>query len=137
MQNWGRLPAARLSIAVIRADGTKRRTVASGDTAGGNFELQLLLERPTWSPDGRRLALTVRDGLAIVTVGGRLIRTYEVGARDPRGFHPSWSPDGKSIVFVRFDKDLSGSLYALRLSSGATRHLTSESFPLDDEQPDW
>jgi Tol biopolymer transport system component len=131
-------PAYRtVSLAVIKPDGTKRRGVAAVDAAGGGLGEQLLLLRPTWSPDGRRLALAGQGGLEIVTLRGRLVRKYPVGGSDGRGFHPSWSADGKSIAFVRFEDTNSASLYVVTLSSGAVRPLTTVRFPLDDEQPDW
>jgi len=130
----------RVSVSVIRPDGTRRRDwIAIEYAAGGNFQQQVLYGGPTWSPDGRRLALTVRGGLEIVTPAGRLVHVYAVGGSDGRGFHPSWSPDGRSIAFVRFDdpRSVSGSLHVLTLPSGAVRPLTSATFPMDDEQPDW
>lgn len=49
---------------------------------------------PSWSPDGRRLALVEGGWIALVSSrGGRLRRLTRGGA-------PAWAPDGKQLAFV-------------------------------------
>jgi hypothetical protein len=49
---------------------------------------------PSWSPDGRRLAVVHRGWIGLVaSSGGRLRRLAQGGA-------PAWAPDGKQVAFV-------------------------------------
>ena len=49
---------------------------------------------PTWSPDGKRIALVRSGWVAIVSVAKRRLR------RLVRGSSPTWSPDGRRLAFV-------------------------------------
>lgn len=76
---------------------------------------------PRWSPDGRRLAFTTREGrsdrdrldptastveivVMPVTVGGQMVR---VAAQDEEISEVEWSPDGTRLAFVARDRDQS------------------------------
>lgn len=49
---------------------------------------------PTWSPDGRRLAVVHRGWIELLAaVGGRVLRLT-------RGRAPAWAPDGKELAFI-------------------------------------
>jgi TolB protein len=110
--DWGRMPAwspdgtriaygadvrtPDVALWTIGPDGRNARQLyIAPDTAGG-------VDHPTWSPDGREIALTVfRAGPSQVevlnTVTGRTRRLTEAanGAYDP-----AWSPDGTWIAYV-------------------------------------
>ena len=49
---------------------------------------------PSWSPDGRRLAVVRRGWIELVGSGGGRLR------RLARGRAPAWAPDGKELAFV-------------------------------------
>jgi Tol biopolymer transport system component len=70
---------------MVNADGSGLRTVNRG--AFG----------PTWSPDGRLLALSRANGIRVSTADGR--RQWSL----PTGFTPSlqWSPNSRQIAFTR------------------------------------
>ena len=79
-------------IYLINQDG---KTVAQQLTTGGKVRRSGLI----WSPDGKRLAFTDKDGwLYALTVGDKSM--VEV-AKDRRGFMRgySWSPDGNYLAF--------------------------------------
>jgi gamma-glutamyltranspeptidase len=63
-------------------------------------------ERPTWSPDGRRLAFysaTPRAGIYVAPTGG----TYVNAVALRRGV-PSWAPDGRTILIAERSPDEPG-----------------------------
>ena len=83
-----RVSRAEQAIYVVNVDGTGRRRITTGYS-------------PTWSPDGRRIALVVaRVGDAQIYVmnadGSAAMRLT------PSGVHllPAWSPDGRRIAFI-------------------------------------
>jgi hypothetical protein len=49
---------------------------------------------PSWSPDGRRLAVVEDGWIALVSSRGRRLR------RLVRGGAPAWAPDGRELAFV-------------------------------------
>ena len=50
---------------------------------------------PAWSPDGRRIAYTVEEGVVISPVGSTKHRVVAEGA-----YAPSWAPDGKRLAVM-------------------------------------
>jgi hypothetical protein len=49
---------------------------------------------PSWSPDGRRLAVVEGGWIALISSGGGRLR------RLTRGGAPAWAPNGKELAFV-------------------------------------
>ena len=95
------------------------------------------LERPTWSPDGTRVAFVCRwattTDLCIVNRDGTgLVRLTEDAQRDD---HPAWSPDGTRIAFTRYPvgstSDASAEVVLMDL---ATKQITPLTQGLD---PAW
>ena len=85
------------------------------------------LESPVWSPDGRRLAVVENQTMIkIVDLRTQSVQRFAVtddqlGSNDVQTAPTdlAWSPDGHRLAYA-----LDGSLYTLRLSTGATRRLT-------------
>jgi len=100
-----RLDASRaLAVWVMDADGRNARAVTSfADTVGR-------AQWPTWSPDGRRLAVQVgrydrndhsrdRSDIWVIDVASGKGTDLTPGNDPWLDETPSWSPDGKTIVF--------------------------------------
>lgn len=91
---------------------------------------------PAWSPDGRRLALSVHERLRLADAEGRLgepITRWDPGAlvieRDP-----AWSPDGGSLVFAADHGD-GFDLHRVAAGGGRPQRLT---FLTGDQRwPSW
>lgn len=95
--------------------GEPRRLVASDDGVGW----------PSWSPDGRHLAVEVYDGentyIAVVPRTGGVPRrtTHAPGQSWPH----SWTPDGRSVVFAGQRKGI-WNVYSVDVETGQERRLT-------------
>ena len=119
-------------ILVMRSDGSHRRLVARVPLIGSTPGQEYSLQRPSWSPDSKRIAFVGAKGVTTVRSDG----THPVVL--PAGLHPSWSPDGKHLTFMRYDEQSSiGRIYVMDADGKNLRALTSAMFPLDDQQPDW
>lgn len=90
-------PNGNLSLWTMRADGTDRRQLVSGDGAAPT---------PAWSPDGTRILFVqppelFGDGeIHVVRAGGGGAHILVKGS-DGEDFDPAWSPDGRRIAFTR------------------------------------
>jgi Tol biopolymer transport system component len=109
------------SVAVIRP-GTEPLTIPGGESRYDGS--------PSWSPDGRRIALIGDQGggggLYVSKVGAS--RSVQLtpehvfkGSRDDR---PAWSPDGSTIAFAR-NENGSTHLYLIRPDGNGLRQLTA------------
>ncbi len=57
-----------------------------------------LIQDPSQSPDGKRLAFSALTHLYTMSIpGGKPVR---ITSGDSREFHPAWSPDGKWLAYV-------------------------------------
>ena len=122
-------PVTGASIYVMRVNGSRQRRVTRGGVPS----------KPTWSPDGRRIALSLASGgscgpplpgqppmrhwLAVVGVDGRHLQRITSGAVEP-----TWSPDGSNVAYAAVDgRSMLSGIGVVRLSSRKRSTLVSGS----------
>lgn len=82
-----------------------------------------------WSPDLRRLAVTLEGDLYVVEPSGRKLRLTETRERESS---PHWSADGRTIYFVR-----DNNAFALELATGRLTQVTDiRRGPAPEEDPE-
>ena len=125
-----------LALYVVDANGKNPRELAScGDCAGLNADSSI-----AWSPDGSRIALTRRAGLAqdvwLVDVKtGALSRLDDCAlGKACADASAEWSPGGQAIVFSRWVKGQVASIYTMR-PDGTHRKLIAA--VADAQDPQW
>ena len=86
----------RLAVGVFTRDGTSDMWLK--DLATGAFQRLTSAPgsegQPAWSPDSRRLAFGMADGIAYTELGSGRVLPVEGGA----GVLHSWTPDGKHLL---------------------------------------
>ena len=92
----------------------------------GNASREVMASPPDWSPDGKRLAVVLKEGpgnvIALVDArNGRVRRRLKFPLADLG--HPRFSPDGQSLVFVGYD-GVQAEVYLATIATGAHRQLT-------------
>jgi TolB protein len=118
-------PGSSARIWTISSAGTRSRLVVRAKTD---------VVAPSWSADGRRLAVVI--GGAVWRVNGdgrRLGRVTRAGVVDAES--PTWSPDGKRIAFAARTRGSNFDVYVCRVDGGGLRRLTRSA--LADEHPSW
>jgi len=119
-------PSAELLIA--RADGTDVRVLATSPAAE-----QFSLERPSWSPDGARVAVAYRT---LASGGNRGIRLVDVasGAMTSLGGQAwadmtdvAWLADGSGLVTTATEKDASNrQIWRIGYPDGRVTRVTND-----------
>ncbi|MHB8574373.1 MAG: S9 family peptidase [Dehalococcoidia bacterium] len=88
--------------------------------------------RPSWSPDGRRLATVADKALYRMTdTGAEVVRLFE----HPAGMsEPAWSPDGATIAFRSRERGWD-QIWTIGIDGGAAHRLTT--LPADNADLQW
>jgi Tol biopolymer transport system component len=125
---------------VMRADGALVRPL----TEGGQDPAMpsTCYGRPTWSPDGKRIAFTATGDVGYASIWemnidgtGRRQLTYRNGIHEGDDRDPAWSPDGKTIAF---DRGYPPTLWLMDADGSNKYPLTTASHRCDGaEWPDW
>ena len=136
-QPYGDGSGERVSLRAI-VEGSTEPAPFGGETGGSEREV-------SWSPDGRRVALTsdAADALGDIWVadvdGHRLVTprnlTAAPGAEVPDRT-PAWSPDGEWIAFSSARGGSGSSIWVMRADGREARRLTIEG-DHDDYLPAW
>jgi Tol biopolymer transport system component len=132
---FSRGPWTAVAVSVANLDGSAARPLTDGTGVAWNLR---------WSPDGRRIAYTGRDGEGTLHV-------YVMNA-DGTGAHqlthlpsdagqaqvPAWSPDGRRLAFQTTSHAVHrGHLWIVDVASGAARQVTHHDELYVDEVPTW
>src|SRR4029077_11579890 len=96
---------------------------------------------PSWSPDGRRLALTLRVGarweIAVADADGTNLHVVTTNLRGIAQLNGpvAWSPDGVRLTFAAATRPYESDIFVVDLTSGKASNVTSDSW--FDEGPRW
>ncbi len=128
--------AGRIAMSVLEPGRSAQVWTVSAEGARPRLVLRAKTDvvSPSWSADGRRLAVVI--GGAVWRVNGdghRLARVTRAGVVDPES--PSWSPDGRRIAFAARTRGAGFDVYACRVDGRGLTRLTRS--PLADEHPRW
>ncbi|HEX8694068.1 MAG TPA: hypothetical protein VF746_16725 [Longimicrobium sp.] len=122
-------------VFLVGSDGTGlRKLSAAGDTGAARADRQEA--DPAWSPEGARVAHTLRtrDGGSRIRVADIATGAVREVAGAAKAQQPAWSPDGRYLAFTA-DADGDPELWIARADgSGATRLTRS---PGPDWLPRW
>jgi hypothetical protein len=132
----------RASLWAVRVDGSDRRKIEEPWPCPGELDPCPVYENPSWSPDGRLIAVTLNyvknPGLWLIRArDGEPVRRI-AGAR---ALAPSWAPDGRRLVFATSYDDSyrgleGGNLYVVSRDGKRRRTLVHRE-NVAETQPTW
>jgi Tol biopolymer transport system component len=123
-------------VFVISTIDNKITKVLDGQRTKNFEELHLLTPGMSWSPDGKRIALTAksgeRDAIYLVDVNSGDEEKIDV---DLEGiFSVDWSRQGDKLIFVG-NTSYQSDIYSYDLKTKALKNLTED--PFSDSEPVW
>lgn len=84
-----------------------------------------LIQAPSASPDGKRVAFTALGGLYVQDLKPGSKPAKIKGAPE-KAFQPRWSPDGSALVFVTWDAREGGAVWRVPATGGKAVKLTDD-----------
>ena len=115
------------NIHTINADGTVRTPLTFNTSSGS-------ATKPTWSPDGSRLAFECNDAICIINADGTGLTTIPNTSNYSDAGEPSWSPDGSRIAYTHYLDDIQSSvIFVINVNGSNLTQLTTG----DDSDPSW
>ena len=130
---------ATLGLFDIDADGAAK-VIPFADSNMSQYNLYEESAHSSWSPDGKRIAFTVRgDGFFEIRVRNPQEVDKNVPLWQGQGigqdyYMPAWSPDGKRIAFVS-GRDGNSEIYVIDADGANPKRLTHNA--ADDLWPSW
>src|SRR5690606_26564657 len=108
----------------------------NGSTGSDFEELQILTPGLSWSPDGRKLAVSVKSGErdAIFIINVQNGDEKKLPVRSNNISYVSWSPKGDKLAFVGMT-DQESDIYTYDLNTGSVENLTDDIF--SEMSPTW
>jgi Tol biopolymer transport system component len=133
-------------IAFVRADPARPELggplyVVGADGRGLRKLVDLRVQHPDWSPDGRWLAFAHRCAIWVVRADGTGLRRVTGGTTCAQT--PAWSPDGRwlafSDVFRRSGVRVNAAVALVRLDGTGLRHVSrrDDGLFIEDAAPAW
>lgn len=124
-------------VAISAINGEKLKTLIRGEDNPEFEELNILNPNITWSPDGRKIALSTkskgRDDIAIIDYETKKVSKIEFPNLDAIS-SISWSPDGKKLAF---DANIGPyqDIFVYNMETEKLTNITGDFF--SDQQPVW
>lgn len=123
-----------LDIHVMNADGTNRTQLTGTPVPGYGLDGGQLDDKPTWSPDGTKIAY-VSVGRFIVVMN--VVQPHAWTTLASNAHYPtklSWSPDGSRILYVS-DAGCDAEIWVMNSNGSGQTAVTANS--TNDEDPSW
>jgi serine/threonine protein kinase/Tol biopolymer transport system component len=121
--------ADRMEILTVPALGGAKRKVASIAAAAPDGNSRVV----TWSPDGSSLLVSNQESsqnpAAIFSLSLQDGRKRRLTSPPPSAWgdgDPELSPDGRTLAFIRWEKNSVGDIYTMPLEGGEPRRITSD-----------
>jgi Tol biopolymer transport system component len=124
-------------VAISAVNGDRLKTLIRGEDNPDFEELNILNPNITWSPDGKKLALSTksrgRDDIAIVSYSSGEVERIDLPGIDAIA-SVAWSPDSKKIAF---DGNIGPyqDIFVYNLETKNLDNITGDFFT--DMQPEW